>query len=128
MTKGLFLLLMMTVFGASEKKQYSKSYYPNGKLQSEGWLNQNQKVDYWFFYYENGNKKEEGHYLGNKKQKWWLFYDSNETLIRKTEYQNDKPSGLNLLYKDGKIIKAEKYAMGIKTKEWHSLAEYQKDN
>lgn len=128
MAKGLFLLLLYTVFGSSEQKQYSKNYYPNGKLQCEGWLSQNQKVDYWFFYYENGNKKEEGHYLANKKQKWWLFYDSNETLLRKTEYKNGKPDGLTILYKDGNIIKAEKYKSGIKTNEWSSLSAFQKDN
>lgn len=128
MVKGLFFLLIITIFGNSEQKTYSKTYYPNGKIQSEGWMNQNQKVAYWFFYYENGNKKEEGHYLANKKQKWWLFYDSNETLLRKTEYQNDFPNGLNLLYKNGKIVKAEKYQLGIKIKEWNSLSAYQKDN
>ncbi|MGA9639445.1 toxin-antitoxin system YwqK family antitoxin [Flavobacterium sp.] len=128
MAKGLFLLLFFTILEFSEQKSYSKMYYPNGKLQSEGWMNQNQKVDYWFYYYENGNKKEEGHYLTNKKQKWWLFYDSNENLLRKTEFLNDKPNGLTILYKDGKIVKAEKYQMGTKTNEWNSLSAYQKDN
>ncbi|WP_418262406.1 toxin-antitoxin system YwqK family antitoxin [Flavobacterium faecale] len=128
MTNAIIPILFLCFFGISEQKQYSKDYYSNGKLKSQGWLNQNEKVDYWFYYYENGLKKEEGHYLGNKKTKWWIFYNSNEEIIRKSEYKDNKQNGLSILYKSGKICKAEKYKMGIKIKEWHNLMDYQKDN
>ena len=128
MTKGLFFLLMLTLFGISEEKKYLKTYFSNGNMESEGWIMQKQKVDYWFYYYENGSKKEEGHYKANKKEKWWLFYNSNGQLLRKTEYKKDKPHGLSILYKNESIYKAEKYKMGTKTNEWTTLADYQKDN
>ncbi|WP_366184361.1 hypothetical protein [Flavobacterium ovatum] len=127
MVKGLFFLVLITVFGTSEQKKYSKNYFPNGNIQSEGWLNQNDKVDYWFYYYENGSKKEEGHYLKNHKEKWWIYYNVEKEIIRKTEYKNDKPDGLSIVYKSGNIIKAEKYKMGIKINEWNTLLDYQKD-
>ena len=128
MLKGLFFLFFISFFSASGQNQYSKAYYSNGKLQSEGWLNKNDKVNYWFYYYEIGTKKEEGHYLKNQKVKWWIFYNSEQEIIRKTEYKNDKLDGLSILYKKGNIIKAEKYKMGIKIKEWDNLLDYQKDN
>ena len=128
MIKGLFFLLLITIFGSSEDKTYVKNYYSNGKLESEGWFSKKEKINYWFFYYENGKKKEEGHYIANNKEKWWLFYDTNGQLLRKTEFKKNKPNGLSILYKNEIIYKAEKYKMGIKTNEWISLADYQKDN
>jgi len=128
MTKGIFFFIFTSFFSASGQSQYSKNYYPNEKLQSCGWINQEEKIDYWFYYYENGFKKEEGHYLKNKKNKWWIFYDLNEQIFRKTEYKDDKPNGLSLLYKQGNIIKAEKYKMGHKLNEWNNVLDYQKDN
>ena len=128
MIRGFIFLALFTFWVQPEQKSYAKNYFSNGTLQSEGWMYQNQKVDYWFYYYENGNKKEEGHYKANKKEKWWLFYNSNGQLIQKTEYKNNKPNGLSILYKDETIYKAEKYKMGIKTNEWTSLSDFRKDN
>jgi antitoxin component YwqK of YwqJK toxin-antitoxin module len=127
MVKGLFILGLIMVFGTAEMKQYSKNYYINGNLQSEGWMIQNQKTDYWFYYFENGNKKEEGHFVNNKKTKWWVYYNSEKEIIKKTEYKNDFANGLSIVYKAGKVVKAEKYNMGVKTKEWNSLSAYQND-
>lgn len=97
-------------------------------MESEGWLNQNQKVDYWFYYFENGNKKAEGHFEENKKCKWWVFYKSNKQIDKKSEFENDQLNGLTLIYQKNNIIRAEKYAMGKKLKEWNSLSEFKKDN
>ncbi|MCG9792241.1 toxin-antitoxin system YwqK family antitoxin [Flavobacterium algicola] len=127
MAKGLLFLVFMTIFATSAQKKYAKSYYPTGTIQAEGWMSHNDKVDYWYFYYDNGNKKQEGHFEDNKKCKWWLFYDSNEVITRKTEYQNDLQNGISILYKDGNIVKAEKYKMGVKTNEWTSLSAYRND-
>jgi hypothetical protein len=49
-------MIIFTFFKLPLKETIKKAI-SNGQLQSEGWLNQNQKVDYWF-YYENGNKKK----------------------------------------------------------------------
>lgn len=124
----IYLLIIFTFFQASAQRNYQKSYFKNGQLQSEGWLNQNQKVDYWFYYFENGNKKEEGHYTANKKCKWWIFYKSNEAINKKSEFENDQLNGYSLFYKKNKLVKAEKYSMGNKIKEWNSISEFKKDN
>jgi antitoxin component YwqK of YwqJK toxin-antitoxin module len=128
MRKVFYILIIFTFFQASAQKKYQKTYFKNGQLESEGWLNQNQKVDYWFYYFENGNKKEEGHYAANKKCKWWVFYKSNEEINKKSEFENDQLNGLSLFYKKNKITRAEKYSMGKKLKEWNSISEFKKDN
>ena len=128
MKSVIYLLIIFTFFQVSAQRNYQKSYFKNGQLQSEGWLNQNQKVDYWFYYFENGNKKEEGHYTDNKKCKWWIFYKSNEAINKKSEFENDQLNGYSLFYKKNKLVKAEKYSMGNKIKEWNSISEFKKDN
>jgi antitoxin component YwqK of YwqJK toxin-antitoxin module len=128
MKQGFYILFLLTVFQVSGQKTYSKEYYDSGKLKSEGWLNQNQKVDYWFYYFENGNKKQEGHFKNNQKCKWWIFYDSNEEINKKCEFENDLINGLSLFYRNSQIIRAEKYSMGKKINEWNSLSEFKKDN
>ena len=128
MKSVIYLLIIFTFFQTSAQRNYQKSYIKNGQLQSEGWLNKNQKVDYWFYYFENGNKKEEGHYTANKKCKWWIFYKSNEAINKKSEFENDQLNGYSLFYKKNKLVKAEKYSMGNKIKEWNSISEFKKDN
>lgn len=128
MIKSIFILTLLYFSTAAVEKTYLKSYYENGTIKAEGWMNENQKVDYWFYYYENGNKKEEGHYSNNKKTQWWLFYDTKGTIQKKAEFKNDLQEGLTLVYKNGSLIRAEQYSNGIKTKEWTSLSKYKRDN
>jgi antitoxin component YwqK of YwqJK toxin-antitoxin module len=130
--KYKFWLIVLLIMGFSnsfgQSKTYVKNYFENGQIESEGWTKNNQKVDYWFYYYENGNKKEEGHYLDNKKTKWWLSYDDKEVLQKKCQFANNQLEGICVIYKNGNIIRAEKYKMNIKIKQWESLSAYRKDN
>lgn len=128
MRKIIYILFLFVFIQVSAQKVYHKTYFKNGRMQSEGWLNENQKVDYWFYYFENGNKKEEGHYEANKKYKWWIFYRTNKEIDKKSEYENDLLNGFSLIYKKNSINRAEKYASGKKLKEWNSLSEFKKDN
>ena len=128
MKKAIYILIIFTFFQASAQRNYTKTYFKNGQLQAEGWLSKNKKVDYWFYYYENGYKKEEGHYEANKKCKWWVFYESNKEINKKSEFEDDQLNGFSLFYKKNKIIRAEKYSMGKKIKEWNSISEFKKDN
>jgi antitoxin component YwqK of YwqJK toxin-antitoxin module len=43
MKKVFYILLLFTFFQVSGQKTYFKDYYDNGKLKSEGWVNQNKK-------------------------------------------------------------------------------------
>jgi antitoxin component YwqK of YwqJK toxin-antitoxin module len=128
MKKVIPLLLLFVFFQASSQRIYRTNYFYNGQLESKGWMHQNKKVDYWFYYFENGNKKEEGHYDANKKCKWWIFYEANKEINKKSEYHHDQLNGFSIFYKKNKIVRAEKYDMGKKMKEWNSISEFKKDN
>jgi antitoxin component YwqK of YwqJK toxin-antitoxin module len=122
-----FIVLLFTISGFAQKK-YQKEYYSNGNLKAEGWLLADKKSNYWYFYNSNGDKKEEGHFKNNQKTSWWIFYDSNQKITKKCEFQNNLPSGLCLLYTNGKIQKAEKYTNGKIVKTWTNLSQFIKDN
>lgn len=127
--KTLFLFFnFIFLFHYTNEKIYVRDYYPNKTLKSEGWMQNNKKVDYWFFYYENGIKKEEGHFENNKRANWWIFYNAKRKIIKKCEFKNDKQDGFSVIYNDGEVVKAEKYTVGKKVKEWESIAEFKKDN
>lgn len=129
MNKVLFLFFfVVTMHYNFAQENYVKNYFANGKMKEEGWMLNGKKTKYWFYYYESGKIKEEGHYSSNKKVKWWVYYDKNEKLIRKTEYKNNVPNGFSIIYKNGDVVKAEKYEVGKKIKEWHSMAEFKEDN
>jgi len=123
-------LVSLVLFGSNTKrdKTYAKNYFASGQIASEGWTIENKKTDYWYFYRENGFKKEEGHYASDQRTKWWIFYDTQEKVSAKCEYKGDKLEGFAIIYKNGKLIRAEKYKMGIQIKQWTSLSEFRKDN
>jgi|688.fasta_scaffold1255749_1 antitoxin component YwqK of YwqJK toxin-antitoxin module len=120
-------ILLITNFSFAQK-EYIKTYHQNGKLNQEGWMQNNMKTGYWFYYDENGNKKAEGHYTENRKDKWWIFYDSKQVLLKKCEYKNNNLDGLAIIYKSGKISCVEQYIEGKKIKTWHSISAFKKDN
>ncbi len=128
MQKLLYILFLFIIFGFQSDKIYLKNYFDNHNMKSEGWSQNNKKVNYWFFYYENGNKKEEGHFRDNKKVDWWIFYNPNKTIIKKCQFKNDKIEGICILYKNDVIIGAEKYLKGNKIKQWNNISEFKKDN
>ncbi len=129
MYKLLFLTQFLLVFsGSYGQKTYVKNYYSNGNLKEEGWSLNSEKEAYWFFYNENGKKISEGHYVQNQKSNWWIFYDEKGKVIKKSEFSDNKLNGFTIIYKKSKIIRAEKYSMNKKTKEWESISAFKKDN
>lgn len=127
--KNLILLFLFLGFNFSvaQKLNYCKNYYKNGKIQSEGWLNNGKKEKYWFFYYENGNKKEEGHFQNNLKTNWWIFYTENNKIKQKSEFKNNALNGLTLVFDNGKIAYAEKYENNKITNKYTSISQYKND-
>jgi len=129
--------------------EYSKDYFDNGKLKSEGWIQNDMKVKYWYFYYNNGNLKSKGHFVEDEKNGYWYFYNPdgeistegsynngnktewwkiyNADTIEEVKYENSKKEGLSIHRVKGQPVKAEYYQNGIKTHEWYSLKEFRKD-
>lgn len=124
----IFCFLVLVMPFALAQKNYVKTYHSNGKLKEEGWVSNNQKVDYWFFYNENGKLKEEGHFDEGQKVKWWIFYNSKGKVSKKSEFEANKLNGFTIIYDKSKVIRAEKYTMNKKTNEWESVEAFKKDN
>jgi hypothetical protein len=80
-------------------------------------------VDYWFYYFENGKKKEEGHFIRTKNANGGFYYSNEE--INKIRIENGQMNCF-LIYRSNQIIRAEKYIMGKKTKEWNLVTEFKK--
>lgn len=145
----LFIFISMNTF---DEEKYHKSYYQNGKIKAEGWLENNKKIDYWKFYYkngtlekeghfsnnqpinywyfytENGTKKSEGHFINGQKTNWWLFYDAMEKVNHKCQLKNNQKNGYCLMYKNEKIVSAAKYKAGKKIKSWTNFKAFKKEN
>lgn len=142
------LALILIVLNVSSDT-YTKNYYSNGKLKSEGWLNQQGKMKYWYFYHSNGKIKSEGHYQNNKKVKYWHHFDPNGKKIKEGRYQHNLKQGWWKLYKydtiievkyknsmkvglaiykvENKPVKAEYYKNDVKTNEWFNLRDFKKE-
>ena len=110
------------------KFDYWKTYYENAKLKSEGRYKNGKKDKYWYFYNEDGTKKSEGHFKADRKSKWWLFYDDMNQIDHKCQLKNGQKNGYCLHYKNEKLIRAEKYKLGKKIKEWTDFRSFRKEN
>jgi hypothetical protein len=58
-----------------------------------------------------------------KKCKWWIFYKSNKESIKKLNLKRSI-KWLFIILQKNKLVKAEKYSMGNKIKEWNSISEF----
>lgn len=152
MNYKLLIVLFTLLYVTSTEKTYNKTYYDNGSIKQEGWMQNNQKVDYWkfysnngslkkeghflddkevkywYFYHTNGIKKSEGHFINGGKNNWWIFYDDTGEINNKCQLKNNFKNGYRFQYKNKKIIKAEKYKAGKKIKEWTDIKSFKKEN
>lgn len=154
MFQRIYILLAFVFLSATlpEDNTYTKAYYDNGELKSEGWLRFNVKSGYWKFYHENGTLSSQGHYKYGKKEKYWYFYSPNRVRVQEGHFLNgekinwwlfyDKQGRINhkcqlyigvkngycLKYLDNKLTSAEKYSNGKKIKEWENFDHFNRKN
>lgn len=143
------IISIVLLIGIFLKPTYKKSFYENGRLKSEGWMEDNRKNKYWFHYYPNGNIKSKGHYDDDLKVKYWYHFDQFGNTLEEGHYKNDLRDGwwkvfkqdtiLEIKYKrsiktglsiysvNDKPVKAEYYKNGIKTNEWFNLRDFKEE-
>lgn len=144
----LSLFLVSTL--AQEEKKFVRIFDAQDNIQSQGWMLNNEKVDFWTFYHPNGNILKKGHYNHDKKTGYWYFYNENKMLLKegaftndyannwwifyndtgkkKIQYKNGVKEGYALVYKNNSLEKAERYSENKKTGEWTSYLVFKKDN
>ncbi|MFI8377241.1 toxin-antitoxin system YwqK family antitoxin [Leeuwenhoekiella sp. NPDC079379] len=146
-----YIFILFLIPSNQLEKDYYKEYFENGNLKSEGWMLNSQKTDYWYYYFENGNVKGKGSYETNKKDGYWYYYTKNNKLesqghykngkrvdwwvvqkennvVEKVKFVNDAKEGFSLLYKNGRLFKAQHYENNVLTGAWTSIATFKKDN
>ncbi|MFV9550011.1 hypothetical protein [Algibacter sp. PT7-4] len=58
MIRILNIIIIFLTINAFAEKKYTRNYYENGIIQSEGWIENNKKIKFWKFYYKNGKLKK----------------------------------------------------------------------
>jgi len=85
-------------------------FYPDGKLQSEGGFQNNQRNGVWRVWYQNGNIWSEGEFIEGKAEGFRRVYYENGRMRYSGQYKNDQKTGEWTFYdENGKKIKVEKY-------------------
>ena len=111
-----------------EKMEYWYTYYNDGSIKSKGNYKNDKKHGYWFYYSDLGKVQYEGHYENGNKTKWWITYDTKGVVTFKCQYQDNIKQGYSLCYKNGKLVKSEKYENNTKVDEWTSLWKFKLSN
>lgn len=104
----LFYFLVSNLFAQSDSLNselvYNKFTYANGKIASEGFLQNNKPTGYWKSYYQTGILKSEGKWNNNSLDSIWIFYDQLGDSIEKINYFMGKKNGYHYIYfKNGKF-------------------------
>ena len=144
------LSLFFIISLAQDEKEFISIFDAQGNLESQGWLQNKQKIDFWTFYHSNGNVSKKGHFNHDKKTGYWYFYTENKTLLKegtytndyannwwifytnkgkkKIQYKNGFKDGYALVYQNNRLQKAERYCENEKTGVWTSYFVFKKDN
>jgi uncharacterized protein len=110
----LFYFLTFSVF-AQIKNGYTKYYYENGKVSSEGTMREGKPDGYWKNYYDNGKLKIEGNRKNFQLDSTWKFYDVKGKISKSIDYREGKKNGYTFIYDTTqKIITRESYVNDIK--------------
>jgi antitoxin component YwqK of YwqJK toxin-antitoxin module len=88
-----------------QKEGYSKYYYPNGKISSEGTLKDGKPDGYWKSYNESGSIKSEGNRKNFELDSLWKFYNQDGKLLLEIFYKSGKKNGLKTSYLDKETVR-----------------------
>lgn len=146
----LLLLGVQTAFAL--EKHYHKSYFADGQIKAEGWLEDDKKTEFWIYYHNNGKVaakghykadhmhgywhfyhlsgdiEKEGHFIEGSSENWWIFYELGSLKKSKFQFKNNQKNGYCLRYEGRKLVKAEKYKSDKKVGQWTSVRSFRRDN
>ena len=111
----LFLIFVSNaVLAQTENKVY---YYENGKVSSEGKLENGQPNGYWKTYYPNGQIKSEGNRVDFELDSTWIFYSELGEKVSVINYGAGKRNGDVETYENGVLHEVSDYENDQKINE-----------
>ncbi len=94
----------MSVSLSAQEAIYTKFYYPDSSVSSEGWLRNGEPDGYWKTYYEDGTLRSEGNRLNYLLDSTWYFYNLNGKIQMELNYKEGYKNGIRKIYTDETII------------------------
>ncbi len=91
----IIVLLFVTIHCSFSQLEngFTKFYYPNGKVSSEGTMQNGKPEGYWKTYYVTGVLKSEGNRKNFKLDSLWIFYTEIGDTLEKINYLMGKKNG-----------------------------------
>lgn len=99
---------------------YNKFYYDDGKLASEGTMENGKPNGYWKNYHPNSILKSEGNRKNLMLDSLWKFYDEEGKIILEINYLAGKKNGLRITHQGDEITK-ETFVNDIKAGPTYAL-------
>lgn len=128
MKNCLFLVLILYLFRFSAYAQhadsmvYTRFYYSDSILSSEGWMRDGQPDGYWKSYYPNGIIRTEGNRKDFLLDSIWKFYNNKGGIQSEISYQKSMRHGANRIYTE-EAIEEYNYALDtIKSGRWYAYS------
>ncbi len=112
-TYVLIFCLQLIAQQKNDTMIFTKIYYSNGKISSEGFIRNNKPDGYWKTYSEKGILVSEGNRKNFELDSLWKFYNDSSKLFMTVNYVKGKKNGFKTTYNEiGKIC--ENYKEDIK--------------
>ena len=83
---------------------YNEFKYDNGKISSEGFIENGKPNGYWKTYHENGNLKSEGNRVNYELDSLWKFFSVLGFVNLEISYQNGLKHGFRKFYNNDVIL------------------------
>ncbi|MCU0431892.1 MAG: toxin-antitoxin system YwqK family antitoxin [Bacteroidia bacterium] len=87
--------------------RYTRLYYENGKIYSEGRLKNEKPEGYWKTYYPNGKLKSEGNRRNFQLDSTWKFYSEKGIPTITYTYKNGRKDGPKQIFDENGLLKRE---------------------
>jgi len=108
MNKNYIIVILLLVLPLLSKTQdtavFTRFYYENGRVSSEGSLKNGKPDGYWKTYNENGKLVSEGNRKNYELDSIWKFYGDTAKLSMEISYLNGKKNGIRKSYLEKEII------------------------
>ena len=101
---------------------YTKFYYSDSVVSSEGWMREGKPDRYWIAYYPNGIIQSEGNRKHFLLDSVWRFYDNNGNLKSELSYKEGIRNGATKMYAENEIQVYQYENDTIIGGEWYSYS------